>query len=682
MLTSATFEDRQSFALRLGVLRVAMMIVFALMAVAFWIFQVVQFEKYDQLAERQHLRTLPLRAPRGVLYDRDGKVLVRNTYSFTIALVREQTPNLPEAVKRLAAATGVEESRIAELVANAKARHDPLYRPVPIVEHATMSQVAAVTARQVELPGVVVQQLPTREYPEGGMAAHLFGYVGEIQGQQLQRPEFAGLELGAMVGQAGLERTYNALLQGVDGERMVAVNSRGREIEKLGEQEPVDGDRLQLTVDLDLQKALENAFAASGYAGGGIFMDPRNGEVLAMTSLPRYDPNDFATGMDRAQLARLLTDPENPFQNRLIQGTYSPGSTFKIAMAVAALETGVITPDFKVNCPGHFEFGGRSFKCSKADGSGHGVMDVSHAIQHSCNVFFYTVGSKMKIDTIHEYAEKLGLVGKTGIDLPGETDGFVASTAWSLAKRGQPWYPGETISVSIGQGAVNVTPIGLATMVSTMANGGTLITPHVLKGVDKGTGWQPIGAPPPRSSLFIKPENLQAIRDGLWMVVNEAGGTGSGARIVGRDVSGKTGTAQVISNEGRAAARGRTDKNLEDNAWFVFFAPRDNPQIAGAIMVEHGGHGGTTATPIAHHVLETFFAKQDGKPLPVLPPKAPPQKIGVPAATDTAGRAGGPRLAVAAGGRAGGPVSPKRLSETGGRAGGHSLAVARKGEGG
>ncbi|TAK18007.1 MAG: penicillin-binding protein 2 [Acidobacteria bacterium] len=627
ILTSANFEDRQSFATRLTVIRVATVVVFAAIGASFWVIQVVQHGRYEELAERQHLRAMRLRAPRGVLYDRNGEVLVRNTYSYTISIVREQSVDLAEAARRLAEATEVPEASINEIIANAKRRRDPLYVPVPIIEHATMAQVAAVSARQVDLPEVVVQILPTREYPGGGMAAHLFGYVGEIQQSQLARPEFSDLDVGAMVGQAGLERTYNSLLQGKDGKRIVAVNSRGREIEKMGEAEPIDGDRLQLTIDVDLQRAADAAFAASGYAGAAVFLDPRNGEVLSLTSVPSYDPNAFATGMDRAALVKLQTDPQKPFQNRLIQGTYPPGSTFKIAMSVAALETGVITPDFKVDCPGHFDFGGRSFKCSLPNGRGHGVVDLRHAIEKSCNVYFYTVASKMKIDTIHEYAEKLGIVGKTGIDLPGESDSFVASTEWSQRVRKQPWYPGETISVSIGQGAVNVTPIGLATMVSTMANGGTLITPHVLKAVDQGKGWESVSMPPPRSSLFIKPENLQAIRDGLWMVVNELG-TGRGARIEGRDVSGKTGTAQVISNEGRAAAKGRTDKNLEDNAWFVFFAPRDNPQIAGAVFVEHGGHGGTTATPIAKHVLETFFAKQDGKPLPQLPPKPPAPKVG------------------------------------------------------
>lgn len=646
MLTAANFEDRQSFARRLLAVRIVVVALFVAIAGSFWVIQVVQHTRYEDLAERQHQRKMPLRAPRGVLYDRNGEVLVRNTFSYTISIVREQSLDLASASRRLSEAIGMPAADIAELVAAARRRRDPLYLPVPIVQHATMAQVAAVTARQVDLPEVVVQTLPTREYPGGGMAAHLFGYVSEIQQNQLQKPEYDGLDIGAMVGQAGVERAYNALLQGTDGSRIVGVNSRGREIEKMGEEEPIDGDRLKLTIDIDLQRAADEAFAASGYAGAAVFLDPRNGEILSMSSVPSYDPNAFANGIDRATFSKLLNDPQKPFQNRLIQGTYSPGSTFKIAMSVAALETGVITPDFKVNCPGHFEYGGRSFGCSLTGGRGHGVVDLRTAIQKSCNVFFYTVASKMKIDTIHDYAEKLGLVGKTGIDLPGESDSLVGSTEWAERVRKSPWYPGETISVSIGQGVVSVTPIALATMVSTMANGGTLITPHVLKAVDQGEGWEPAAMPPPRSSLFIKPDNLQAIRDGLWMVVNEPGGTGSGARIAGRDVSGKTGTAQVISNEGRDSARGRTDKNLEDNAWFVFFAPRDNPQIAGVVFVEHGGHGGTTATPIAKHVLETFFAKQDGKPLPKLPEKPPAQKVGTPVA--------GTRPAEAAGGRVGG----------------------------
>jgi penicillin-binding protein 2 len=286
-------------------------------------------------------------------------------------------------------------------------------------------------------------------------------------------------------------------------------------------------------------------------------------------------------------------------------------------VATAAIEEGVITPDFKVACPGHAVFFGRSFQCSLPNGRGHGTIDLRQAIERSCNVYFYTVGNMVGIDKIHKWATLLGLGERTGIDLPNELQGLVPSPEWKRQRFHEKWYAGETISVSIGQGAVSLTPISMAVYISALANGGTRLTPHLLKAVDDGTGWKDVPPPAPRSTVQLKPETIQAIRDGLWMVVN-ASGTGGKARIAGRDVSGKTGTAQVISLEGGKAAKGRSNRDLRDNGWFVFFAPRDHPQISGVVFVEHGGHGGTTAAPIARHVLETFFAKQEGGQLPVL----------------------------------------------------------------
>jgi penicillin-binding protein 2 len=419
------------------------------------------------------------------------------------------------------------------------------------------------------------------------------------------------------VGQTGLERAYNTSLMGEDGRRNVVVNSVGREIgEPLGEVPPIEGKRVQLTVDYDLQRALEEAFKQSGFAGAGVFMDPASGEMLAATSLPAFDPNDFAIGIDPAKWADLNRDPLKPLENRLIRGRYSPGSTFKILMAVAGLSEGVITPDTTVNCPGGGTFYNRFYQCHKK--GGHGVVDLRHAIEQSCNTYFYTLGYKMHIDTIHKYARMLGLVGRTGIDLPGENESFVGSTEWNLRTLGQQWYPGETISVAIGQGKVDVTVIALATMITTIANGGTLVTPHVLRAVDEdGKGWRRADTPSPRSKLLLKPDHLQAVRDGLWLAVNSGIGTATRLRLEGRDVVGKTGTAQVISLEGARAARGRTELDLRDNGWLIFFAPRDNPQIAGVVFGEHAEHGYLTA-PIVKHVLETFFAKREGKPLPVL----------------------------------------------------------------
>jgi penicillin-binding protein 2 len=607
-------EERRQLGNRLALLKYVVTVVFAVLAVSFWVLQVVQHARFAGLAENNNQRTLSLRAPRGAVFDRNGQVLVENRHSYSISIVREHTRDLNRTTRRLADVMGVDVARVREIVD--RHRREPIYRPIPIVQDATLAQVAAVLARRLdfELPDVVVEQMPTRRYPDA-MAAHLFGYVGEVNDAQVSESD--RLKSGDIVGQSGIEKVYNSLLMGEDGAKRVVVNSVGREIRTLEEDPPNEGKRLALTIDYDLQKALEDGFKASGFNGASVIMDPQNGEVLAFTSVPAYDPNAFAAGIDRTSWSSLNTDDLKPLQDRAIQGRYSPGSTFKMAVATAALEEGIITPDFKVYCPGHATFFGRSFQCSLPNGRGHGTLDLRHAIEQSCNVYFYTVGNMVGIDKIHKWATLLGLGEKTGIDLPDEVQGLVPSPEWkrTTTKTHEKWYAGETISVSIGQGPVSLTPVSMAVYISTIANGGTRLTPHLLKAVDEGNGWKAVPPPTPRSTVRLKPETIQAIRDGLWLVVNGSG-TGSRARIVGRDVSGKTGTAQVISLEGRNSAKGRTDKDLRDNGWFVFFAPRDSPRIAGVVFVEHGGHGGTTAAPIAKHVLETFFAKQDGKSLP------------------------------------------------------------------
>jgi penicillin-binding protein 2 len=336
--------------------------------------------------------------------------------------------------------------------------------------------------------------------------------------------------------------------------------------------------------------------------------------VLGFTSRPTYDPNAFAAGIDRVTWASLTTDEDRPLNDRAIQGRYSPGSTFKMAVATAALEEGVITPDFKVNCAGSASFYGRPFKCWKK--GGHGTMDLRHAIEQSCNVYFYTIGNMTGIDKIHKWATLLGLGERSGIDLPNEVQGLVPSPEWKQQYRREKWYAGETVSVSIGQGSVSVTPVSMAVYAATLANGGTRVTPHLLKAIDDGNGWKDVPPPAAKSRAPLDAEKLQAIRDGLFLVVNGAG-TGHNAQIKGYDVSGKTGTAQVISNQGKEKA-GKTDKDLRDNGWFVFFAPRDKPEIAGVVFLEHGVHGSNAAL-VAHHLMDTFFAKKEGRPLPPKP---------------------------------------------------------------
>ncbi|HET6956963.1 MAG TPA: penicillin-binding protein 2 [Vicinamibacterales bacterium] len=607
-------EGPRATGVRLSILQYATIAVFVVLGGGFWVLQVVQHAKFDEMAENNHQRTLALRAPRGIVFDRNQRVLVVNRRSYSISIMREHTKDLNRTIRMLSTVLGIDEESIRQTVD--RHRREPIYRPITIVQDATLSQVAAIRARRLdfELPDIVVEQVPTRQYPDA-MAAHLFGYVGEVSDAQVTGSE--SLKSGDIVGQAGIEKVYNEMLMGEDGAKRVVVNSMGREIRTLEESPPSEGKRVALTVDYDLQKALEDGFKVSGFNGASVIMDPKTGEVLAFTSVPGYDPNAFAGGIDRATWASLNTDDLKPLQDRAIQGRYSPGSTFKMAVAAAALEEGLITPDFKVACPGHAVFFGRSFQCSLPNGRGHGTIDLRQAIERSCNVYFYTVGNMLGIEKIHKWATLFGLGERTGIDLPNELQGLVPSPEWKRERFKEKWYAGETISVSIGQGAVSLTPISMAVYISALANGGTRLTPHLLKAVDDGSGWKDVPAPAPKSTVQLKPETIQAIHDGLWMVVN-ASGTGSKARIAGRDVSGKTGTAQVISLEGGKAARGRSDRDLRDNGWFVFFAPRDNPQISGVVFVEHGGHGGTTAAPIAKHVLETFFAKQEGKPLPVL----------------------------------------------------------------
>jgi penicillin-binding protein 2 len=470
-----------------------------------------------------------------------------------------------------------------------------------------------VTARRLdfELPDVYVEKVPTRRYPDT-LAAHLFGYVGEVSDAQVA--DDSSLKSGDITGQSGIEKVYNAYLMGEDGAKRVVVNSVGREIRTLDEEPFTEGKRLQLTIDYDVQKAIEDGFNAAGFNGAAVVLDPKDGAVLGFTSRPAYDPNSFASGIDRETWNALTRDKDLPLNDRATQGRYSPGSTFKMAVALAALEEGIITPDFHVHCAGSATFYGRPFKCWKK--GGHGSIDLRHAIEQSCDVYFYTVANMVGVDKINKWATALGLGVKSGIDLPNEVQGLVPSTEWKRLVKHEKWYAGETISVGIGQGAVAVTPVSMAVYMATLANGGTRVTPHLLKAVDDGGGWKPVATPPPQSKVDVNPEKLQAIRDGLWMVVN-AGGTGGKARLVGHDVAGKTGTAQVISNTGRTASK--SDKDLRDNGWFVFFAPRDNPQIAGVVFLEHGIHG-PNAAAVAHHILATFFAKQDGNPLPP-PPK-------------------------------------------------------------
>jgi len=614
----ALHEDRRRVAIRLSVLQGIITVLFSVLGVSFWALQVVQHAKFEEMAENNHQRTLALRAPRGIVFDRNGQVLVENRHSYSISIVREHTKDLNRTIQLLASVLGLPETSVREIVD--RHRREPTYRPITVVQDASQGQVAAVMARRLELPDVVVEEVPTRQYPNS-MAAHLFGYVGEVSEEQVAATE--ALKSGDIVGQAGIEKVYNATLMGEDGAKRVVVNSVGREIRTLEEEPPTEGKRLQLTIDYDVQKAIEDAFQSAedadlSNAGAALAIDPNTGDVLGFMSRPAYDPNAFASGIDRQTWAALNTDAQRPLQNRAIQGRYPPGSTFKMAIAAAALEEGIISPDFKVFCPGHANFYGREFHCWMNNRGGHGTVDMRRAIKESCDVYFYTVANMLDIDKINKWATALGLGVLTGIDLPNEAKGLVPSREWKQERFHEKWYAGETVSVAIGQGAVAVTPASLAVYVAALANGGTRVTPHLLKAVDEGAGWKSVPVAPPKATVGLDPEKLDAIRDGMWQVVNEPRCTGVTAAVAGHNVMGKTGSAQVVSLDKHAAVSHLKLRELRDHGWFVFAAPREKPTIAGVVFLEHGIHGGNAAR-LAHHILETYFAKLEGRPLPAAP---------------------------------------------------------------
>ena len=601
-LNSIRWREQTDGLLTLG--RIIVGVVFGLLALSFWSLQIGQYDRLAEMAENNHDRTISLRAPRGALVDRNGNVLVDNRYTFNISVIRERVADLDSSLDLIGRVTGADVDALRAAVLDQ--RDVPAFRPIVIVPDASLAQVAAVQARAIELPGVIVEHDPARYYPSRKTASHLFGYVGEAQEHQLRDVSDPRVRLGAIIGQSGVEQSYNLLLMGENGARRVAVNNVGREIETIDQVSPRQGRQLRLTIDLDVQQAAEEAFAISGFDGAAVALDPRTGEVLALVSLPAYDPADFVPRVDRQTWSTLNSDARRPLQNRVLQGRYAPGSTFKVAMAVAALEEGAITPDFSVNCGGGARFYQRFFRCHTR----HGRVALHEALEKSCNTYFYTLGSMLDIDRIHHWAAALGLGEPSGIDLPHEVPGLVPSRAWKRLQFNQPWYPGETLSVAIGQGAVSVTPVSLAVMMSTVASGGLRPVPHMLQAVRSGNGWVAADQPAPQR-VGLKPETVAAVREGLWMAVNRAG-TARRARITGRDVIGKTGTAQVISLEGLAAvkAEGDSGQRFRDHGWFVFAAPRDDPRIAGVVFGEHAEHG-YLAAPIAKAMIEAYFAKHD-----------------------------------------------------------------------
>src|SRR5215470_10002648 len=565
----------------------------------FWKLQVIDSDKYSQWAERNRVRSIPIIAPRGRMLDRDGRVLVDNRPSFSVLLLRDDPALVEKNLPIIADCMNIPIEDLREQLANTKAL--PKFQPIVIKPEASDADVAYIESHRADIPVLEMLSVSRRRYIPGGFMSHATGYVGEVSEQQIEASN-GKLRPGDFGGKTGLERQYNDILMGTDGMRRVIVNSVGKEVDHLPTQEAIPGKQIQLTIDYDLQQVAEQSLGAR--EGAVVALDPRTGEVLAMVSHPAPDPNDFAVRISNEEWKRLNDDDAKPLLNRAIQAQLAPGSVFKIVMGTAMYESKLIPETFSVFCPGYGTFYGRQFKCWVfwSHKPAHGYVDIHKAINQSCDVFFYTIGPKLGIDKISYYASGLGLGHRTGVDLPSEEAGLMPSEEWVQRVFHRRWYPGETVSVAVGQGAVTTTPLQLARLIGGIASGGVFKQPHMLK-----------DAPSVGEERFpLADTTVEKITSDMWGVVN-GGGTGAGLKLQGIDFSGKSGTAQVIGY----AARDRIGKQKKflDNAWFVGYAPRRNPEIVVSVLVQESGqHGGEAAGPVVRDIVKAYYDKKNRVP--------------------------------------------------------------------
>ncbi len=617
------------FEQRLRVVAVFVALVFAVFMLRLFQLQVLQRGDLQQRSLRNSIRSVRLAAPRGEIFDREGRVLATTRAAFDLKVIPSELHRPAHAFAVLAQLVegDVEGLQTTYGAPRGRAR----FQPLALVSDLSWPELARVETHRYGLPGVLIEPRPQRHYPDGTLLAHLLGTVGEIQAAQLDLRRFAGYQAGDLVGQSGVEARLEAHLRGRAGGRNVVVDVAGREVELLDELEPRPGGRVVLTLDLDLQRAAQQGFAALApegelVGGAAVALDARTGELLVLFSTPSFDPNAFAGRLDPKAWSALTDDPERPLQNRALAGQYPPGSTWKTFVAAAALTAGVVNPAVPVFCPGHFTLGRRTYRCWKREG--HGWVALHQALVRSCDVYFYQTGLKVGIDRLAEMARAFGFGRETGIALSGEQPGLVPTSTWKERRFSEPWMLGETVSASIGQGFNLVTPLQLAVAHAALANGGRVLRPRVVARLEARDGTvvaepvQVVGRVP------VDPTHLARLGRALTGVVQEAGGTGGRARVPGVVVAGKTGTSQVVRLE---HTEGMDEKEIprryRDHAWFAAFAPAEEPEIAVAVLVEHGGHGGSAAAPIAQRILARYFEKQRGAPEPAFePPPAAPRR--------------------------------------------------------
>ena len=575
----------------------------------YWKVQIVDHKKFSGLAEANRTRQRSLAAPRGLIRDRKGEILADNRASFKVSLIRENIKDLEASLVAVGRLLEIDVETLRSRVEQYRGLQQ--FEPIVIQDGLSSVDVAPIESRRLEFPELVVDAEPQRFYPKGALAAHVLGYLQERTPAEIRAGPDRAVRAGEMIGKTGVERQYDDILRGEDGKIIEVVDSLGRVQAEQARQNPVQGGDVILTLDHRLQAMAEEAL--EGREGVVVALDPRSGEILALASFPTFDPNRFITRFTPAEWFQLTNDPLSPLENRAIRGLYAPGSIFKLVMSLGGLDFGFVTPDTSVYCSGSTEIYGAVRHCWFAPG--HGSMNLADAIKNSCNIYFYTLGRRMGIDMIAMAAGRLGLGKITGVDLAGEKEGLVPSSEWKTRTLKTPWYPGETISVAIGQGQLQVTPLQIAALTALVANRGERKRPHLFLSSpvrvkagpvdDAGAGAAAAAEPP------FKPAAFENVIAGMWKSVND-GGTGMGAFVEGMDVCGKTGSTQVVSRES-AERLSRAGQEIKTHSWFSGFAPRDNPRIVVTVLVEYGGGGGATAAPVARRIFELFNKEIQGK---------------------------------------------------------------------
>ncbi len=574
-------------------------VAFAVLLLRIWYLQVVESRYYSTLSANNRLRLRSVAAPRGFILDRSGAVVVENRPSFDVYVIPADVLDIDGTAQAIGAVLRQSPEEIAAKIQMGQAHP---YEPVLLAREVNERTMVAIEERKIDLPGVSLRVHPIRSYPEGDIAAHILGYVSEVNQDQLHQEEYRDFQPGDTVGQAGVEQGFDAFIRGIDGREEIEVDVRGQLVRLLDRLEPQAGFNLVLTLDKKLQVAAEKAFA--GKRGSVVAMNPQTGEILVWVSRPSYDPNIFAQRLSRESWEELVANPTHPLQNRPLQAQYPPGSIFKLIVMAAALESAAVTPETTFSCPGYFTLGRFTYDDWKE--GGHGQQDLMQAIANSCNVYFYQTALKTGIDAIVRVGREFGLGQETGIAVGDEAKGLVPTPAWKRGNLGEPWYPGDTVITGIGQGMILVTPLQVLTMAAAIANGGTLYRPWVVKRVESWGG-EVVAAYGPEEvrKLNLSPDTLELLRQGMLRVVEE--GTGRSARIPGILVAGKTGTAQVVKKDKNDKEEASEVEEIKDHGWFVAFAPYEDPEIAIAVIAENAGFGSVAAAPVARAVLEAAF---------------------------------------------------------------------------